>query len=159
MVLTSKYGQSSLLSRWNQKAQYMWKKNGMGFIPKFYLRIKHSLTSCPNSIWELSHMRNKNAVADALIKVPLPLGSLSSYLSCSHRRPGNPEFRAVACLREACVTWVPPIARNSSSSFPGSKVPYAFMAAHQRPGFSMKRLLLSADLQTLGRGKVRDELI
>ena len=87
-------------------------------------------------------------MADALIKVPLPLGSLSSHLG-----PGNLEFR-VACLREVCITWAPLIARNSSSSFPGSKVPYAFMAAHQRPSFSLKWLLLSADLQTLGRGKV-----
>lgn len=92
-------------------------------------------------------------MADALIKVPLPLGSLSSYLG-----PGNLEFR-VACLRGVCITWAPPIARNSSSSFPGSKAPYAFMAAYQRPSFSLKWLLLSADLRTLGRGKVRDELI
>lgn len=66
---------------------------------------------------------------------------------------------AVTCLGDVYITFAPPIARNSSSSFPESKVTHSFMAAYQSPGFSLKWLLLSADLQTIGRWKVRDELV
>lgn len=48
------------------------------------------------------------------------------------------EFRAVAGLGDVYSTSVSSVARNIPSSSPESKVTYAFVAAHQSPGFRQK---------------------